>query len=275
MKRVTALSVGIALLALSYSLSSCNPAFASGIPVTGNTALPTVIPAILTSTPAHGSALSFDGQDDYVIVADRPSLDLANSFTIAAWIYLESYTGWASIVTKGDKPNLNNYAIQQSEALDPLYHTQVGRLRFTGCAPLPLPLPESHSVLPLRTWHFVAVTFDGQQIRFYFDGLPDGPSAVHGPLCTNDSPLYIGVDFPLTTEYWHGAIDELRIWDVPLSDAQIHDLMNGAQSPPDASLVGYWSFDEGSGSIAHDLSLYGNNGQLIGNPTWINSTTYP
>jgi type II secretory pathway pseudopilin PulG len=33
-------------------------------------------------------------------------------------------------------------------------------------------------------------------------------------------------------------------------------------------LVGYWSFDEGSGTIAYDRSGYGNNGTLVNNPTF-------
>ncbi len=271
MKRITVLSVEVFLL-LS-GLIACIPV-APQIPVTGNTESPSTSPLASvtetpTLTPVRGSALSFDGQDDYVIVPDAPSLELQNSFTIAAWIYLESYTGWASLVTKGDKPNFNNYAIQQSEPFDPLYRTVYGRLRFTGCAALPTPLPESQTILSLRTWYFVAVTFDGLNIRFYTDGQPDGSGNVHGPLCTNDKPLYIGVDFPLSTEYWHGAIDELQIWNVALSDGQIHDLLNGSPNFSNPALVGYWSFDEGSGSIAHDSSLYKNDGQLVGNPIWI------
>ena len=287
MKKITALSLGMVLFSLSCWLAACNRPVspAPGIPVTGDTAppgtatapavSPLVTPTSTALVPVHGSALSFDGQNDYVIVAQDPSLDLTDSFTIAAWIYLDSYTGWASIVTKGDKPNVNNYALQQSEAVDPVYHTQFGRLRFTGCTTLPVPFPESQTVLPLKTWHFVAVTFDGEQIRFYTDGRPDGSSAVRGPLCINDKPLYIGVDFPLTTEYWHGAIDELQLWNVALSDIQIQSLMSGAQPAADASLVGYWPFDEGLGPIAHDQSPYGNHGQLMGNPTWIKPNSYP
>jgi hypothetical protein len=279
MKRITALSFSIALLSVSCSLSSQPPL--PGIPLTGSTASPTpstaasqtATPILLSPTPARGSALSFDGQDDYVRVEPNPSLDLQNSFTIAAWIYLDEYTGWASLVTKGDKPNLNNYAIQQSEPSDPLYRTEFGRLRFSGCVRLPTPLPESGTVLSLKTWHFVAITFDGLRVRFYTDGQPDGESDVRGPLCTNNKPLYIGVDFPLTTEYWHGAIDELRIWNAALSDQQIHDLMNGNQDPQNSALVGYWPFDEGSGTIAHDRSPYANDGQLIGDPAWIHPAT--
>jgi hypothetical protein len=251
-------------------LAACLPV-PPQIPVTGNTEPPlaSVTPTLPALTALHRSALAFDGLDDYVVVADAPSLDLQNSFTIAAWVYLDSYTGWASLVTKGDKPNFNNYAIQQSEPLDPLYHTVYGRLRFTGCVSLPIPLPESQTVLSLRTWHFVAVTFDGQRVRFYTDGQPDGSGDVRGPLCANNKPLYIGADFPLTTEYWQGGINELQIWNAALSEAQIPVLMNSTPNTSDSALVGYWSFDEGSGSIAHDGSLYKNNGQLVGNPTWI------
>jgi len=35
-----------------------------------------------------------------------------------------------------------------------------------------------------------------------------------------------------------------------------------------ADLVGYWPLDEGSGTIAHDLSGNGNDGTLMGNPQW-------
>lgn len=278
MRRLASLFLSIALLSASCSLSSKRPP--PRIPVTGATALPvptapsqTATSGSSSLTPVSGSALSFDGRDDYVIVPDNPSLDLKNGFTSAAWIYLQEYTGWASIVTKGDKPNINNYAVQQSEPFDSLYHTMFGRLRFSGCTSTSAPLPESQTTLSLRTWHFVLVSFDGLQIRFYTDGKPDGARDVRGPLCTNDKPLYIGVDFPLTTEYWHGAIDELRIWNTAIPENQVQDVMKGSQSMFDPWLVGYWTFDEGSGSVAYDRSPYGNNGTLIGDPVWIRSGT--
>ena len=36
-----------------------------------------------------------------------------------------------------------------------------------------------------------------------------------------------------------------------------------------SGLVGYWSFDEGTGTTARDLSGGGNTGTLINNPTWV------
>ncbi|MHC4641347.1 MAG: LamG domain-containing protein, partial [Planctomycetota bacterium] len=38
----------------------------------------------------------------------------------------------------------------------------------------------------------------------------------------------------------------------------------------DPSLVGWWRFDEGSGTTAYDTSTYGNDGTLQGGPQWVN-----
>lgn len=227
-------------------------------------------------TPMRGSALSFDGVDDYVEVPDDPSLDLTDGFTITAWIYLEEYTEWASIVTKGGLPNgagdANNYTIHQSGpygAGNPDIATEFGHLRFTGSAYLPVPFPESSSIIPLHEWHFIAVTYDGTTLSFYYDGCLDGQYTLVGPLGTNDEPLHIGVDFPGGDEYWHGLIDELKIWNKPLKKVHINAAMHGHSSPLANALVGYWRFDEGEGNIAHDHSRFGNDGTLIGNPTWV------
>ena len=268
MKREVVLSLGMILLSASCSLSSI-PApsvlTATGAAVTP--VMPTATPQPIG--PPGGYALYFDGQDDYVVVEDDPSLDVENSFTVAAWIYVQDYTEWASVVTKGDKPNVNNYAIQQSGPFDPIYKTEYGHLRFSGCVGLSAPLPESASVIPLGSWQFVAVTFDGARLSFYRNGALDGTADLSSPLCTNDSPLYIGVDFPLTTEYWHGVIDELGIWSLALSEGQIQELMDGGPATLESGLSAYWSFDEGSGTVAYDRSTNANHGRLIGGPLWV------
>jgi hypothetical protein len=37
-----------------------------------------------------------------------------------------------------------------------------------------------------------------------------------------------------------------------------------------SNLVGYWSFNDGTGTVATDFSGNGNTGSVIGAPTWIN-----
>jgi len=220
----------------------------------------------------RGYALSFNGDDNYVQVADHPSLDMTDGFTIAAWIYLESYTEWATFVTKGgvvdDGGALtpNNYAIHQS---GPSGGSNFGYLRFTGSsAALPLYL-ESDTQIPLQEWHYVAISYDGTYLQFYYDGQPDGGGTLPGPLAPNDDPLHIGVDFPGGDEYWSGLIDEVRIWNKALKATHIRAAMNGHAAPLASALVGYWRFDEGSGNRAKDKSREKNHGTLVNGPTWV------
>ena len=110
--------------------------------------------------------------------------------------------------------------------------TEFGHIRFTGCIELPTPLPESNSVISLFEWNFVVVKFDGIAINFYLNGQLDGQCNLTGTLCTNDQPLNIGVDFPGADEYWHGKIDDIRIYNCLLNDLEILDLYHENGWPP-------------------------------------------
>ena len=222
-----------------------------------------------TFAQPSGSALDFDGFDDLVVVEDDLSLDMTNGFTIAAWIYLDSYVEWASIVTKGAF-FFNNYTIHQS---GPMGGSDYGHLRFTGESPnLPIFL-ESNTQIPLEEWHYVAITYDGFELQFYLDGFADGGGILPGPLGTNDYPLFIGVDPPGGIEFWDGKIDEVRIWNIALKQTHIQAAMNGHAAPKASNLAGYWRFDEGQGDNAGDRSANNNTGFLFGSisgygPTW-------
>lgn len=226
------------------------------------------LPSLLFSQP-RGSALGFDGVDDYVRVPDAPSLDMTNGVTIAAWIFLDSYTEWASIVTKGGFPDdgdaitPNNYTVHQSGPS--AASGEFGHLRFTSNLGL---AGDSHSIIPLREWHHVAVTFNGEKVRFFLDGRPDGVIPFFGQLEPNDDPLHIGVDFPGIDEYWHGCLDEVMIFNRALSHKEIRALGDNDRESIFRALVGFWRFNEGKGEVAHDRSRRRNHGQLFGNPTW-------
>ena len=48
------------------------------------------------------SALSFDGVDDYVAIADNPSLDITGNLTIEAWIKPEDISTWRAIISRDE-----------------------------------------------------------------------------------------------------------------------------------------------------------------------------
>src|SRR5580698_11526594 len=62
-------------------------------------------------------------------------------------------------------------------------------------------------------------------------------------------------------------------WLILSPSARAQQSTSTTQSAPTSGLVGYWPFDETSGSVAHDASGFGNNGALLCNsncalPTW-------
>ncbi|MDD4027297.1 MAG: LamG domain-containing protein, partial [Candidatus Shapirobacteria bacterium] len=62
---------------------------------------------------------------------------------------------------------------------------------------------------------------------------------------------------------YNGYLDELRLYNRTLSPGEVSTLYNFAPGP-----VGYWDFNDGSGTIAQDKSGNGLNGTVTGNPVW-------
>ncbi len=59
-----------------------------------------------------------------------------------------------------------------------------------------------------------------------------------------------------------GAREGARISNALQSQSQIHSLLG-------SDLIGWWNLNDGSGSVARDLSGYGNNGTIYGGPEWV------
>ena len=219
-----------------------------------------------------GSALTFDGIDEYVNVPHNSSLNARNELTISAWVYFDGEypIEYSSIVTKGDNAGTssvnNNYTLHSS-----------GNGRFYLTATTSggggFQINSTNSPLSLNTWHHIAVTFSFNGTvgvaKFYINGvfINEFSGPLDGTLLPNEAPLTIGVDFPITTEFWKGKIDEVKIWNEALSGSQVLTAMTAA-TPRARSLMGYWRFNEGRGLTARDRSRNNNHGSLLGGVMW-------
>jgi len=112
------------------------------------------------------------------------------------------------------------------------------------------------------SFQHIAVVQDGSVFRFYADGVllnerDDMPIRRHPT-----AHFSVGRE-PDDRSYLHGAIDELRIWDVALTAEQIRARMNASLTGAEADLVTYWRFDEldGEGRVP-DLSGNGQHGRV-------------
>lgn len=69
-------------------------------------------------------------------------------------------------------------------------------------------------------WHHYALTYDGSNVKLYFDGLEAASKPFSGKIATNpDRSIALGKDVWGTS--FDGAIDEFRIYDTALDSTQI------------------------------------------------------
>lgn len=66
----------------------------------------------------------------------------------------------------------------------------------------------------------------------------------------------------------NGQIDEVQIWQTPLSQEQIREYMLTPPSGTESGLAVYLPFNEGSGDSTEDFAGNDNSGELINNPAW-------
>jgi hypothetical protein len=156
-----------------------------------------------------GNAFSFDGVDDWVEVPDSESLRSIEHLTVSCWVKPHSYPpdmiqDWTGIVAYGaENQGMWEIFITHEGAIHFLLNYRAaGETRVT-----------SNRYLGLYTWHHVVCTFDGEIARVYVDDQLSGEAACSGLLYPGaGSYMAIGLDFPDGDEYFHGLIDDLRIY---------------------------------------------------------------
>ena len=121
---------------------------------------------------ATASALTFDGVNDLVTVADSASLDLTNRATLEAWVNPTASFDWRTILLKEQTGHLVYALYANNDANRPSGHVYAGGDLYTN----------GSSALPVDTWAHVAMTWDGTTQRLYVNGAQVGTRAVAGTM---------------------------------------------------------------------------------------------
>jgi phosphodiesterase/alkaline phosphatase D-like protein len=132
----------------------------------------------------------------------------------------------------------------------------------------------STATVALNTWTHVAVTFDGTNKQFYINGVLDRTAPRSGSLYQSGSPMFIGRQGSVCNcNYFDGLLDEVRIWNVVRTPAQLQQNLNHSLTGTEAGLVAYYKMYEGGGSTLTNSASTGAtfNGTCSGGPTWVSS----
>ncbi len=257
------------------------------------------------TTAGHdGTAIDFDGVDDYISYANNINFD-NNDFTISSWIYIDGASGGTiprfyifsqRVNNTGDgEPIVNLYVDDSSGNLVSDIRDNVGQIvSATGTISV-----------NYGTWNHVAVVKTGSSLTLYVNNYLDTSQShtLSGDFDAGAVHRYIGKHRYLNTDYSfsNGKIDDLRVYNRALSAADISALYNSSDiscSNPNGvtgemrfnkdkrvmqycnssnwvaigakktalnnGLIGHWGLDETTGTTAADLSGNGNDGAMTG-----------
>jgi len=232
-------------------------------------------------TGQYGTALDFDGSDDEVNVTNADPIDfdvgLINAVTFSAWINADT-DGEGDVGRIIEKRTATFMRVDTESA---------GKLDLE--ASLDLVTTDAtlnvSGILSTNTWHHVAMTYEDDaddEISLYVDGVLVGTSTNGdgAPAATDTAALIIGGDNS-TTANFDGTIDDVRIYNYARTAEEIRADYNagfaarfGGSPNQDLTrgLVGYWNFEEGSGTNANDSSDLNNDGTLTNmdpNTDWV------
>ncbi len=157
----------------------------------------------------------FDGIDDYVEIADDPSLDFETAVTVGAWINPRSLPESGGLHTIVAKDENYEYHVDSSGQVF-WFWTDGGGSNRT--------LTSSVS-LTLGQWYHVAITYESGSQVIYVDGNPVATSSRTGTLELNNDPLRIGSDVNGGNRIFDGFIDEVNIFGRALTQAEVQTLM--------------------------------------------------
>ncbi len=217
------------------------------------------------------TALDLDGSLSCVEIKDSETLNnITEQLTVSLWIRSTTNPNrYAAILSKSDL-----WVDRITHRSFIMNYKEGGSIQFAaspdgeGEASLYSP----NGVIKHNTWTHIAGVIDAKKnyMKLFIDGIEVSNRDFKWikKIYKSQLPLRIGWSHenrPAQSPFV-GQIDDVRIWNIVRSDADIRSDMITELNGDEPGLVGYWKFNKVTDGIFSDMSPNSNDGRLIGNP---------
>lgn len=207
------------------------------------------------------------GTNDYVLTSDAPALRTVN-FTMEGWFNFDNAIGLQLLIDK----HLGTGALDS-------YEMWIQNGRFFGIIADNSgfgPAISAPFVPVLGTWYHLAYSFDDptNSQSLFINGIQVATGVVTKTIAYDNEPLLLGAsnDNQNPQYFFHGSMDEVRLWDHARSTTEIAMTMTCCLSGNTPGLIARYAFDEGiagsnNAGVTNLPDLAGNNDGTLNNFT--------
>ncbi len=217
--------------------------------------------ALSTMVGVAQNGIDFDGSNDY-IQTTYPGITGTANRTFEAWIYLSS--------SPSSNVCILDYGLNAVGSRNTFYVTSTNKLGFISGGTNANIGSTNNNAVPIGQWAHVAFVLDNGTGYLYVNGSQVGT----GSLTTVNTPagnnnLKIGERVTGGSIPFDGVIDEVRIWNTALSQADIQANMNNEYCVIPTNLTAYYKLNSGvaggnnTGVTTAIDEVASNNGTLI------------
>ena len=161
----------------------------------------------------NGGSIVFDGVNDYVNVPSNTYIAITGDMTMCAWVYVNSLSGYNSIVGKTTGGGLPNpYDIYTNPSSGTVVFLRGNGSVYANTV--------SNTGLTINTWQHVAVTMTSTTAKHYLNGQPDGSGTISTSIGDGGGDLRVGSRDDLVTKM-NGRISSVMMYKRGLTDSEI------------------------------------------------------
>ena len=213
-------------------------------------------------TSGGNNALSFDGTDDYASIVELSTAIDNSNITLMGWFKS----------TSNGEPNIYHegiFGFRNYPSSDGNYFATMNWTGWTNVPTIEIYGGISGNIVLTPsddTWYHLALVYDNTNAVFstYLDGVQMASNTATTDPIVPSIDLLIGNNIENGNHFFKGYIDDISLWSTALSQENIQSYRASELTGTETGLVGYWNFNEGTGTTLTDQTSNGNNGTLSG-----------